>query len=806
MQGSETYLSWNLACWEQFSIGKWFAERCAVVRGDKLYWETTHTWMLTRQWEDTITAKKKKQPELYLSDDPSDDNNDLDDDDVDSGFENLYNESVMALYGTQVDKNKYVSVQRNAARVKRAENRILPKPVVIQVKINDLPMRALVDSGSLGDFISSTAVDQLKLKRVNFDSPLGLQLAVQGSRSKINSYINVKYSYQNIEDSRQFDVINLNDYDIILGTPWIYQHQVCIGLNPARILIGSDKPLPITAGIDTKHLLGAMSFASDPEVIKAREELMAYAAPLCRNVDETELPPFRAINHSIPLIDEDKVYPWRPSRCPEVFRSQWNEKRDAYIKSGRWKMTTARNTCPMLLIPKPHKPKNAPELHTVCDLRERNKNTVKLLSPLPDIDGVLRRVAAKKFRSVLDLMAAYEQIRIIPEPVERSAMSTPDGNMVSLVLQMGDCNAPATYQSLMNHIFSPYLGRFLDVYLDDIIIYSDTLAEHVVHCKLAMDILKKEKLYLSKAKIRLFPDELKLLGRIVDSEGIRMDPEKVDDVLAWKTPTNRDLLRGFIGSVGYLADDIPNIRLPLGVLSAITGDKVPFRWTHTEQRAFEEAKKLTQLARDHSRRPISYGNDAEPVWLITDGCMTGVAGVVSQGRDWKTAKVAAFYSAKLNSAQRNYPVHEIEMLAGVETMMRHRDILQGVQFTWITDHKGLIHLLNQKSISGRQARWLEKISSFIFKVEYVAGTDNVLADSLSRMYSNDSPGTERSRSEFTSFDVMDEEPVTVISDMVLLAGIDAVMATHRSSRSKDVPGAETGRSETSKEFASRMKD
>ena len=100
----------------------------------------------------------------------------------------------------------------------------------------------------------------------------------------------------------------------------------------------------------------------------------------------------------------------------------------------------------------------------------------------------------------------------MPEHVERSVVTTPDGNMVSLVLQMGDCNAPATYQSLMNHIFSPYLGRFLDVYLDDIIIYSDTLQDHVQHCRLAMNVLKKEKLYLSKPKIRFLPDELTLLG------------------------------------------------------------------------------------------------------------------------------------------------------------------------------------------------------------------------------------------------------------------------------------------------------
>jgi hypothetical protein len=330
-----------------------------------------------------------------------------------------------------------------------------------------------------------------------------------------------------------------------------------------------------------------------------------------------------------------------------------------------------------------------------------------------------------------------------------------------------------------------------------------SLTDHIHHCKIAMDILRKEKLYLSKSKIRFIPEELTLLGRVIDANGIRMDPEKVIGVLAWKTPTNRDLLRGFIGSVGYLADDIPNIRLPLGILSAITGDAVPFRWTNVEQRAFDEVKKLTHMARNHSRKPITYGTDAPQVWMVTDGCSTGIAGVVSQGNDWKTAIIAAFYSAKLNNAQRNYPVHEIEMLAGVETMLRHRDVLQGVHFKWITDHKGLIYLLNQKAVSGRQARWIEKISSFAFTVEYAAGSENVLADALSRIYSNDSPGTERAESEYTVFDNDDDDPAELVTDMVLLAGLDAVVATHRNSEES---GAETGRPESSKEFARRMKD
>jgi Reverse transcriptase (RNA-dependent DNA polymerase) len=193
------------------------------------------------------------------------------------------------------------------------------------------------------------------------------------------------------------------------------------------------------------------------------------------------LPPLRAINHTVPLIDENKIYPWRPSRCPEALRSQWAAKRDAYLRMGHWAMTTSASTAPMLMITKPGtKP---PLLRSVGDLRARNLNTLKMASPLPDIDGIVRRVAKHKYHSLMDGKEFFEQIRIIPAHVPRTAMTTPDGTIVSYVVQQGDCNAPATCQALMNHLFSPYIGRWMDVYLDDIVIYSDSLEEHVQHVK-----------------------------------------------------------------------------------------------------------------------------------------------------------------------------------------------------------------------------------------------------------------------------------------------------------------------------------
>lgn len=265
VQGFETYIQRNLAGNTDFSIGKWFVEQCALNNKRDAPWIDAHRWMVRHNWvEMTI--------------------NDLEDH-KDKGFDLVTTDQEgmdgdgLELRVIQVDRNKYVTMQQNAARAKMDE-RLLPRPVIIKISIDNQPARALIDSGSLGDFISSTLVDQLKLKRMLLDTAVGLQLAVQGSRSKINSTVNAWLTYQNIEETQQFDIVNLNDYDVILGTPFMYQHQVCIGLNPARIVIGSDKSVPIIWGTDTKYLLGGVDF-TELRIMAAHNQLMAYAEPIC---------------------------------------------------------------------------------------------------------------------------------------------------------------------------------------------------------------------------------------------------------------------------------------------------------------------------------------------------------------------------------------------------------------------------------------------------------------------------------------------------------------------------------------------
>jgi hypothetical protein len=414
--------------------------------------------------------------------------------------------TTLELRRVQIPANQYAGIQRNAAQLKDPSHRIA-HPIVIVVKIKGQPATSFLDSGSLGTFMSTMLVDQLQVERSKLNPLLTLQLAVQGSRLKINAH----FQCQVIDETRFFNLANIN-YPIILGTDWMFEHSATIGFNQARVVVGSNKKLPLEGPSTSQIASSSVGIPKDEseetrkeseqsrnELEEICKELWAYACLLCQTMGETDLSPLWAINHQIPLVDENLVIPWCPSRLPKKFRSRWIEKRDAYIKSSRWKISTSNNTIPLLFIPKLGAQKH--KLRVVVDLRQRNANTKKLASPLPNIDGILRLAACTKYCSTMNGKDAYDQIRIELEDIWKTAVSTPDGNMASLVIQQGDCNAPSIYQTLINYLFSVYLGRFMDIYLDNIIVYSDSVEEHVQHFKLIVDILVHEKLYLSESKL-----------------------------------------------------------------------------------------------------------------------------------------------------------------------------------------------------------------------------------------------------------------------------------------------------------------
>ncbi|QRV81672.1 Transposon Ty3-I Gag-Pol polyprotein [Ceratobasidium sp. AG-Ba] len=666
---------------------------------------------------------------------------------------------LIELNATRTKKiNQKMEIERNSSVPKDLERKT-SSALIAEVFINSKSCRALFDSGSLGDFISSTIVDQLKIKAEVLAKPIGLSMAVAGSRSQIKHCATVNIKYQKIDTEYTIDIANLDRYDLILGTPFMHRHSIVLAFNPHGIIVRSPQPLPLTGPL-VKSISSCAADVYEEQLELIRTDLRKDAEKVCKKASETPLPPLRAINHRIPIIDETKTYSWRSSRCPEALWPQWTAKEKAYVASGRWEYATGRNAVPMLLIPKKSKDGEL-QLRTVLDKREQNANTYKSASPLPDIQEILWKVSQYPFKSLIDGKDAFEQIRIDPRDVHLSLFSTPSGTMISHVMQQGDCNATATYQTVMEHMLSHAIGIFLYVFLDDIIIFTKTLEEHVVRVKEVLAIMDKNKFFLSPNKMQFLAERLHILGHIVDSKGIQMDPHKVDSVLKWNIPNTKQQLMSFLGAVGYLAPNCAGIRIPMGTLTSRASVHKNWNWDATAQRAFDEVKEIVSKHREHHRVAISYAKDAPPINVVTDASLTGASGILSQGEDPRDAKIAMFWSGKFTPTQQNYPVHELELYAIKESLEKFKYQLYGVKFRIYTDNKSLVHLMSQKNLSPRQARWLEVINEFDFDIIHIAGEENKVADALSRMYSDEPEGMVRAESEYLKEDEDSEERMQV---------------------------------------------
>ncbi|KAG8720806.1 hypothetical protein FRC09_008934 [Ceratobasidium sp. 395] len=646
-------------------------------------------------------------------------------------------------------KQERGEIERNSVMPKDFERKVA-NAIIVEMFINGKSCCVLLDTGSVGDVISSTTVDQLKIKTEILAKPIGLAMAVAGSRGVIKHSATVNIKYQNIDNTYRLDVANLDRYDLILGTTFMYRHSIMLGFNPESVLVRSAKLLPLN-GPTICTISSNATELYEAELDKIREELRKESEDICKKASETPLPPLRVINHRIPLIDENKTYSWQSSRCPEALRNQWEIKMKAYLDTGRWEFATGVNAIPMLLITKKGV-EGESTLRTVLDKREQNANTYKMSSPLPDIQEILWKVSKYPYRSLIDGKDAYKQIRVEPEDVPKTLFTTPSGTMTSKVMQIGDCNATATYQSLMNHIFAHAIGVYMHVFLDDIVVYTNTLEEHIQRVKEVFEVLRKQKVFLSPEKMQFLVEELHILSHIVDSRGIQMDPHKVESVVNWKVPNTKDQLLSFIGAVGYLAPNCDGIRIPMGILTARASLHKHWNWDATAQRAFEETKQIVNKWRDHHRTAIDYSEGAPPINLVTDASLTGASGVLSQGEDIKTAKIAMFWSGKFTPTQQNYPVHELELYAIKELFENFQYQLHGVKFCIYTDNKSLINILTQKNLSGRQARWLEVINQFNFEIIHIPGEENEVADALSRIYADEPEGMVQALSEYVPED------------------------------------------------------
>jgi hypothetical protein len=360
------------------------------------------------------------------------------------------------------------------------------------------------------------------------------------------------------------------------------------------------------------------------------------------------------------------------------------------------------------------------------DYRMLNDVTVKDSYPIPRIEETLESLSGAQWFSTLDLASGYWQVELDEGAKEKSAFVVRGGLYQWTVMPFGLCNAPSTFERLMENLMTGLQWESLLVYLDDVIVIGKTIEEELCRLKEVFRRLRKANLKLKPKKCVLFQKRVLYLGHVVTRDGIATDPEKIRVIQEWPPPTCLKDVRAFLGLASYYrryVKDFSDIARPLNDL---TRKNVVFNWTDKCEEAFHDLKQRLMTS------PIlAYPEHSGKFILDTDASAYGIGAVLSQEQNGKERAIA-YASRTLTRAQRNYCVTRRELLAVVFFVRYFRPYLYGRHFTIRTDHGSLRWLINFRNPEGQVARWLQILGEYDYEIIHRPGKSHQNADSLSR--------------------------------------------------------------------------
>ncbi|XP_062075982.1 uncharacterized protein LOC133780122 [Humulus lupulus] len=625
-------------------------------------------------------------------------------------------------------------------------NPLNPRIFIIMAQHGSEQLEVLIDTGSNNNFIQESLAAQLRLqweetKRFKvymgnghflLCSKLcrGVELMVQGHRFVVDLY-----------------VLPICGLDVVFGMQWLQTLGPCIHDHKALTMEfsweGSVVKLAGSKDVEAHQLSFSQLHtliregdvrdcfrlcATITELNNDTEALTKVQAVLPREGTElltefqdvfTEpkhLPPHRNMDHRIFLQPGTLPINVRPYRYPYFQKDIIEQLIQEMKECGFIRASTSPYSSPVLLVKK----KDGTWRFCV-DYRALNDITIKDRFPIPTIDELLDELGQAQVFSKLDLRAGYHQIRMDPRDIHKTAFRTHEGHYEFVVMPFGLTNAPSTFQAAMNHVFRPFLRRFVTVFFDDILVYSRSCEEHVSHLRSVLQLLRSHNFYAKRSKCQFFRDTIEYLGHIVSFQGVRADPAKTDAMVNWPTPSTLKQLRGFLGLTGYYRCFVAQYATIAAPLTALL-KKDNFHWST------EAAEAFTKLKIAMTTTPVLHLPDFSKTFVVeTDASNVGIGGVLMQ-----EGHPLAFFSKKLGPKFATASTYSKEMRAIVEAVTKWRQYLLGRHFIIRTDHRSLKELLTQVIQTPEQQQFLHKLMGYQFSIEYKMGKQNSAADALSR--------------------------------------------------------------------------
>ena len=616
---------------------------------------------------------------------------------------------------------------------------------------------AMIDSGATALFLSHQFAEKHQLERYKLDVEILVQ-NIDGTlnrRGTITHYAKLRLHMGEGEpEDQEFLITDIGPEDVILGLPWLRHHNPNIDWKKGTLEFDETPPVEQfkmnRKGRREWVRAGLISHASEEVWIAAGytysqaiaeeagkekkkksfeeivpEEYRQYAKVFSEHESE-RLPEPQPWDHTIDLKPDapetlrSKVYPMPVNEQKELDDFLEENLRKGYIAPSKSPMAS-----PVFFIKK-----KDGKLRLIQDYRKLNEITIKNRYPLPLASDIVNRLRGAKYFTKFDVRWGYNNVRIKKGDAWKAAFATNRGLFEPLVMFFGLTNSPATFQALMNFIFSDLIAAGkVAVYLDDILIFSMTLEEHREVVKEVLRRLQEHDLYLRPEKCEFEREEVEYLGLVIRQGEVRMDPAKVKAVADWPTPKNLKEVRGFIGFANFYRRFIEGFSKICRPLHDLTKKDTPFSWGEDQQKAFQFLKNAFT-----SEPVLAMWDPERETRLEVDSSGFALSGIISQKLEDGLWHPIAFRSEGMAPAERNYEIYDKEMLAIIASLKDWRHFLEGLPkpFEIWSNHENLTYWKEPQNLSRRQARWAQYLFRFNFVLTHIAGNKNIKADVLSQ--------------------------------------------------------------------------